>query len=130
MSYEEIRELKARKEDFIKILKDLILWEEQFESKSISSKENYKIRKLLSELPPKKLKITFLKLDDNIFYVVVQFKSFSGEISTSWIHEDNIYKERILNFENKEHLSHKIICLTDLYNIAEPIKNPLKQKTA
>ncbi|GIX41925.1 MAG: hypothetical protein KatS3mg129_1658 [Leptospiraceae bacterium] len=129
MYFEEIRELKIRKEDFIKILNDLIHWDEQFPSKSKYYQENLKIKKLLLELPPKKLKITLLKLDSMIYYVVVQYKSLTGEISTSWIHEDDIYRERLLHF-NKEHISHKTICLTDLYEIAEPLQNPYNQKIA
>jgi|YNPMSStandDraft_2_1061718.scaffolds.fasta_scaffold03307_3 hypothetical protein len=119
MQFDEIRELKTRKEDFVKILKDLIEWDEQIKTKSPKFLENLKIKKTLAEMPSKKLKITFLKLDEFIFYVVVQYKSLNGEITTSWVHEDEIYKERLLN--NKDHLSYKVVCLTDLYEVAEPI---------
>jgi plasmid rolling circle replication initiator protein Rep len=88
MQFDEIRELKTRKEDFVKILKDLIEWDEQIKTKSPKFLENLKIKKTLAEMPSKKLKITFLKLDEFIFYVVVQYKSLNGEITTSWVHED------------------------------------------
>ncbi len=127
MDFEEIRELKTHKEEFIKILKDIILWEKEYK-KYPEEDENYKIRKTISELPSDKLKITFLKLDTSLYYVVVKYNSLQGEISTSWIHEDEIFRERQLYFNNKKHISHTIVCLTDLYEIAEPILDKTKNK--
>jgi hypothetical protein len=42
MQFDEIRELKTRKEDFVKILKDLIEWDEQIKTKSPKFLENLK----------------------------------------------------------------------------------------
>lgn len=121
MEFEEIRELKTKKEKFVKILKDLIQWEEKYKDINSHNLENYKIKKLISEMNPNKLNITFLKLDEHTYYVVVKYQSINGEISTSWVHEDDIYRERLLNFNNKKHISFNTDCLTDLYNIAVPI---------
>lgn len=121
MKFEEIRELKTNKEKFVKILKDLLHWERKYKNMNSHNLENYKIKKLISEMNPNKLYITFLKLDEHVYYVVVKYQSINGEISTSWIHEDDIYRERLLNFNDKNHISFNIDCLTDLYNIATPI---------
>ncbi|MCS7206117.1 MAG: hypothetical protein NZ853_10515 [Leptospiraceae bacterium] len=120
---DDIRELKTHKEAFLKILKEILRWEEK-EINTELTKDDYKIRKLISEMPPNKLKISFLKLEEAIYYVVIRYETANGEISTSWIHEDEVFKERLIFSYDKNHLSHQVPCLTDLYQIAEPISYP------
>ncbi len=127
MNYPEIRELKIRKKDFQIILKAVVQWErENLSEESVG----YKIRKLLTEVSPQNLIITMLKLEEAVYYVVVRFYSGEGEISTSWIHEDDIYRERLFYANDKNHLSHKIVCLTDLYEISEIVKSENSKKIA
>lgn len=119
---DSIRELKIKKEDFFKILKDILEWyEKHSEVLSDLEKNDIKLKKLFLESHPEKIKIVLLKLDVTTYFVILQMKTISGEISTSWIHEDEVYKERIFLKNNPDHICHKVISLSDLYEISEPI---------
>lgn len=120
--WNSIRELKIKKQDFFKILKDILEWyEKHSEVLSNLEKNDIKLKKIFLESPPEKIKIVLIKLDVTTYYVILQMKTISGEISTSWIHEDEVYKERILLKNNPNHICHKITSLSDLYEISEPI---------
>lgn len=122
----EIRELKTNKKDFFQILKDIIEWEEK-NYKHLSKIETIdrNLKKLFLELQPDKVKITILRIDTFLYFVVLQYKTFSGEITTSWIHEDLIYQERYILKDKPEHISHKVVTITDLYELAEPLEESL-----
>ncbi len=121
----QIRELKTHKEDLYKILKDMLEWEEKnYRVVSYVEANDRNLKKLFLELHPNKVRITLLKLDTFLYFVVLQYKTFSDEITTSWIHEDLVYKERCILKNKPENISHQLITLTDLYELAEPIEDP------
>ncbi|MFN3604134.1 MAG: hypothetical protein ACK4UJ_05460 [Leptonema sp. (in: bacteria)] len=125
MEDREIRELKIQKEEFFKILKEILDWEEKhFPVVSLLENNDRKLKRLFLELPYDKVTITILKLEPFVYFVVIQYKTVSGEVTTNWIHEDIIAKERLLLYKNSENICHKIITLTDLYELAEPVKEP------
>ncbi|MCE9597048.1 MAG: hypothetical protein K8S54_03690 [Spirochaetia bacterium] len=57
-----------------------------------------------------------------VYSVIIQNETESGPTVSTYTHEDGIRKKRE-EHTGDDHPVHKIVCLTDLYDIAQPIEN-------
>jgi len=79
------------------------------------------LRRAISVAQPADVTVLLGRLEDGLFYVCVRLDTKGGQLRTSWLHEDDIYREREEVADDAEHPVHQMLCLTDLYARAAPI---------
>lgn len=108
-------EVKKGKEDFQKILKILIDFDEKT---GRHVREDHYFRKAISVCDISNLRIFMKETEKAFFSIVVELRS-NGICVTSWLHEDGIALEREQFAADKRHPVHTIVCMTDIHR-----KNP------
>ncbi len=104
---------------FQQILRLLLRFDEQSHTSRLDS--SHYMRCAVSVARPSDVTVLCGRLEDGLFYICVRLDSLLGELRTSWLHEDEIYREREVEADDAEHPVHQMLCLTDLYARARAI---------
>lgn len=108
------RELTHRKEEFSKIIRLLVEFDEKTgRYLKYNDPETHFMRRAIAVADPTKLRVFLRDLGGFVYSVVCELRSAAGITATAWIHEDGIRNEREDAEEN--HPVHSIVCVTDLY---------------
>ncbi|MCE9597477.1 MAG: hypothetical protein K8S54_05870 [Spirochaetia bacterium] len=109
------RELTQKKEEFSKIIRLLVEFDEKTgRYLKYNDPETHFMRRAIAVADPAKLRVFLRDLGGFVYSIVAELRSTAGVTSTAWIHEDGIRQER----EGAEttHPVHSIVCVTDLYS--------------
>jgi hypothetical protein len=106
-------------EPFQEILNLLLRFEERMNPADLDAL--HFMRRAVSAADPDDLTVLLGRLEDNLYYVCVRLETEGGQLRTSWLHEDEIYREREIYSDDSSHPVHQILCLTDLYARASVI---------
>ena len=108
------RELTARKEEFSKIVKLLVEFDEKTgRYLKYNHPETHYMRRAVAACDPENLRIFLKSLGGFVYSVVAEVKSAAGLTATAWVHEDGIRQER--EGCDAGHPVHQIVCVTDLF---------------
>lgn len=108
------RELTTRKEEFQRILKLLVDFDEKTGRHiRYTDPETHWARHAISSADPSRVRVLMKRISDCVYAIVCECRSSSAIIITSWVHEDGIRSER--KTATTDHPVHKIICISDLF---------------
>lgn len=108
------RELTTRKEEFQRILKLLIAFDEKVGRHiRYEAHETHWARHAISSADPSRVRVLMKRISDCVYTIVCECRSSSAIIIASWVHEDGIKSER--ETAATDHPVHKIICISDLF---------------
>ncbi|MBL8021490.1 MAG: hypothetical protein JNM27_17605 [Leptospirales bacterium] len=111
------RELTVKKEEFCKIVRLLVEFDEKTgRYLKYNDPETHFMRKAVSVADTSRIRIFLRDLGGYVYSVVAELRSLAGTTATAWIHEDGICKER--EEAETNHPVHSIVCVTDLYLLA------------
>lgn len=109
------RELTDRKDEFSKIIRLLVEFDEKTgRYLKYNDPETHFMRRAIAVADSSRLRVFLRDLGGFVYSVVCELRSPAGVTATAWIHEDGIRNEREGAEEN--HPVHSIICVTDLYS--------------
>ena len=112
----EWMELNEKKDEFLKILKILLEFEEKTNRTGWDcDMDMHYMRKSISVAQPDRVQIYLQALGGFMYYVVVRYRTAMGSVVTSWYHEDGISMEREQLAHLPEHEVHRLTCITDLF---------------
>ena len=112
------RELQTQLEDFFEIVRMLLKYDEQTGRASRLEPHLHLLRKAVSQAPQSEVRVFLRDLGGWVYHVVVEWRCPIVQMTTTWVHEDGIRREREELFENTEHPVHGIVCVTDLFERA------------
>jgi hypothetical protein len=114
MIQNEWREVVDRKQDFLRILKLLVDFDEKTGlAHKYPAPEAHYIRHAIAVANPETTRIFLRRLKSFVYVVVAEHVSTAGMLVCTYVHEDGIRRER--ETAAQDHPVHKIVCLTDLF---------------
>jgi len=110
-------ELTSRKDEFTKIVKLLVEFDERTgRYRRYGCESSHWLRKALAVSDQECIRILLRNLGGFVYSVVVEIRTDSGFATMSWLHDDGIRKERDEKKSEANHPVHSIVCVTDLFN--------------
>lgn len=126
MDQKEWVELREEKGSFQSILRLLTDFDEQTgRYRRFGDPQTHFMRRALAVAEPEQLRIFLKRIGLYVYHVVVECIGPGGAVSTGWVHEDGIRAEREELSDQSAHPVHGILCLTDLYERADPLGEEL-----
>ena len=116
-------EIEGRKEEFIKIVRLLVEYDEKT-GRAGRGGGNHYLRAAIAHVDPADLRLFARHKGAFAYEILCTIDNQGGYLVTTWIHEDGIPPEREGLLEFPDHPVHSIVCLTDLMEGAKP-NNPI-----
>jgi len=114
-------ELTSRKEEFTKIVKLLVGFDETTgRYAKYDNQSSHWLRKAVSVAEPEALRVLLKHLGGFVYSVVTEQRTESGFCVTCWVLEDGIRSEREDKRSEPRHPVHSIVCVSDLYQEGKP----------